>query len=157
MRIVSFAGSPGFRIALLVLIVWRLTVKGRRRAAVLFVSAVLGGEALDEMAKLIFHRIRPVPFFGLSAPTSFSFPSGHALGSCCFYGVLAAIVAERAPRYRAIIWTAATAFVILIGISRIYLGVHYPSDVLAGYVAAIIWVFALRSVYLWWGWRRAAT
>jgi undecaprenyl-diphosphatase len=96
---------------------------------------------LDLALKHTFHRARPIGFFGIS-PSSYSFPSGHALGSLCFYGVLAAILSARVRgrAARFCIWIAASILVTLIGFSRIYLGVHYPSDVIAGYCAAAVWV-----------------
>jgi undecaprenyl-diphosphatase len=94
--------------------------------------------------KLAFHRPRPVAFFG-STPSSYSFPSGHALGSFCFYGILAAILATRVRGRGAkfCVWMAAVLLVAMIGVSRIYLGVHYPSDVIAGYCAGAVWVGAI--------------
>ena len=75
------------------------------------------------------------------------FPSGHALLSFCLYGVLAAVLAARLKgrRARALVWAAAALLVLLVGLSRLYLGVHYPSDVLAGYAAAFVWVVAVAA------------
>jgi undecaprenyl-diphosphatase len=86
-----------------------------------------------------------VPFFGTEAPHSYSFPSGHALFSICFFGVVAALVAARLPSIaaRAAVWTVAVAIAFLIGLSRVYLGVHYPSDVIGGYAAAVAWASAV--------------
>jgi undecaprenyl-diphosphatase len=105
---------------------------------------MLGAAALDAALKFAFHRPRPVPFFG-STPSSYSFPSGHALGSFCFYGMLAAILAKHARGRTAkfCVWMIAVFLVGMIGFSRIYLGVHYPSDVIAGYCAAVVWVGAV--------------
>jgi undecaprenyl-diphosphatase len=105
---------------------------------------MLGVAVLDVALKLAFHRPRPVAFFG-ATPNSYSFPSGHALGSLCFYGILAAILASlaRGRGTKLCIWIAAVLLAGMIGLSRIYLGVHYPSDVIAGYCAAIVWVGAV--------------
>jgi undecaprenyl-diphosphatase len=104
-----------------------------------------GALVLDGTLKLLFHRARPEPFFGMVAPTSYSFPSGHALYSVRFYGTLAVITGTRlrSLTVRLIGWVVAVSLILLIGISRIYLGVHYPSDVLAGYMTAFIWVMAV--------------
>ena len=112
-----------------------------RRAAVWLAVAMAGSLALDMTLKYAYHRARPVAFFGV-APHSYSFPSGHALCSFCFYGVLAGLLSARTKSlaWRLIIWIAAALLVIAIGLSRIYLGVHYPSDVIAGYLAAAVWV-----------------
>ncbi len=94
-----------------------------------------------------FARLRPLPFFG-PIPHTPSFPSGHALFSFCFYGVLAGLLAHRIEvrHWQALIWVAAAVLVAAIGLSRIYLGVHYPSDVLAGYLTGTLWVSAMVAV-----------
>jgi undecaprenyl-diphosphatase len=112
-----------------------------RRGAVWLAVAMTGSLVLDLTLKYIYHRTRPTAYFG-TAPHSYSFPSGHALCSFCFYGVLAGLLSARTKplAWRVVIWVVAAALVIAIGLSRIYLGVHYPSDVLAGYLAAAVWV-----------------
>ena len=112
-----------------------------RRAAVWLTIAMAGSLMLDLTLKYIYHRTRPTAYFGM-APHSYSFPSGHAMCSFCFYGVLAGLLSARTKPlgWRLLIWFTAAALVIAIGLSRIYLGVHYPSDVVAGYLAAAVWV-----------------
>jgi undecaprenyl-diphosphatase len=112
-----------------------------RRAAVWLAIAMAGSLALDLTLKYLYHRARPTAYFG-TAPHSYSFPSGHALCSLCFYGVMAGLLSARTKAlfWRLVIWTVAGALIVAIGLSRIYLGVHYPSDVLAGYLAATVWV-----------------
>ena len=147
-RTITFLGSEFFLIPFGAVLVWRLWKDGRKTAAALFVVAVAGGEALLGALKLVFHRPRPPVFFGLEEPASYSFPSGHAMLSVCFFGVAAAIFASRCgARRRFWTWAGAAAASLLIGVSRIYLGMHYPSDVLAGYAAAVIWVAAVRLEY----------
>jgi undecaprenyl-diphosphatase len=90
-------GSELFLVPLGAVVVWRLAAAGRRHAAVLFVLAIVGGEALDYTLKLLFRRTRPEVYFGLTAPSTYSFPSGHAMLSACFYGVLAALIAPKLP------------------------------------------------------------
>lgn len=149
MRGCTLLGSALFLVPLGAFLAWRLTRMGRRPAAILLVVAALGGEALDEALKLLFARPRPAAFFGLAQPETYSFPSGHSMASCCFYGALAMIAAARA-RSRArrwAIWAGAAALIVCIGFSRIYLGVHYPSDVLGGYLAAVAWLALLHGVF----------
>jgi undecaprenyl-diphosphatase len=112
-----------------------------RRAALWLTIAMAGSLVLDLTLKYVYHRTRPTAYFGM-APHSYSFPSGHAMCSFCFYGVLAGLLSARTKPlvWRLLIWSAAAALVIAIGLSRIYLGVHYPSDVVAGYLAATVWV-----------------
>ncbi len=111
------------------------------RAALWLTVAMAGSLVLDLTLKYVYHRTRPTAYFGM-APHSYSFPSGHAMCSFCFYGVLAGLLSARTKPlvWRLLIWFAAAALVITIGLSRIYLGVHYPSDVVAGYLAATVWV-----------------
>jgi undecaprenyl-diphosphatase len=112
-----------------------------RRAALWLIVTMTGSLVLDLTLKYIYHRTRPTAYFGM-APHSYSFPSGHALCSFCFYGVLAGLLSARTKplAWRLLIWFTAAALVIAIGLSRIYLGAHYPSDVVAGYLAATVWV-----------------
>src|SRR5262249_9388240 len=115
-----------------------------KRAALWLLITMVGSVLLDAALKFFYPRARPTPFFGAEARYS-SFPSGHALSSLCFYGVMAGLLSARIKSlpWRIAIWTLATLLVIAIGLSRIYLGVHYPSDVLAGYLAATVWVGAI--------------
>jgi undecaprenyl-diphosphatase len=115
-----------------------------KRAALWLAIAMIGSVLLDLALKYAYHRVRPEAFFG-SPARYYSFPSGHALSSLCFYGVMAGLLSARTKSLwlRVAIWVIAGALVVAIGISRIYLGVHYPSDVLAGYLAATVWVGAV--------------
>jgi undecaprenyl-diphosphatase len=144
MQVFSFLGSvAAVSTMCLVAICVSLYFRHARTAALLAIT-MLGVAALDVALKHAFHRPRPVAFFG-PTPSSYSFPSGHALGSFCFYGILAAILAAhargRGAKFR--VWMAAALLVGMIGLSRIYLGVHYPSDVIAGYCAGAVWVGAV--------------
>jgi undecaprenyl-diphosphatase len=104
-----------------------------------------GAGILDASLKLAFHRLRPDPFFA-PKPSTYSFPSGHALISLCFYGLVAGTQAHDMPAkwQRVLTWGVASLLVAMIGSSRVYLGVHWPSDVIAGYAAALIWMGAVR-------------
>ncbi|HLK69657.1 MAG TPA: phosphatase PAP2 family protein [Bryobacteraceae bacterium] len=156
MRAVTECGSPFVLITMGVLVAWWLYKLGRTRAAAIFVVACVGAEALSETLKLAFHRKRPEAFFGFVEPHSYSFPSGHSVMSACFYGIVAAILTVRMKSKAARIatWTGAALLALGIGFSRIYLGVHYPTDVLAGYAAALIWVGSVRAGYEIWLRRR---
>src|SRR5512146_346392 len=144
MAMLSQIGSALFLAIATVLLALRFLMMRWRRAAVWLALAMAGAAALDLTLKLAFHRARPQPFFGV-APHSYSFPSGHALASFCFYGVLAGLLTVRIQNraLRVVLWVVAGFMVAAIGYSRIYLGVHYPTDVVAGYLAATVWVGAL--------------
>jgi len=135
----TFVGRDGFMAVIGAFFGWRLLKTGRRHAALLLIGGAVGAKLLEQVLKLSFHRQRPEPFFGLPAPDSYSFPSGHALTATVFYVLLVSLT-TRNPVIRA----AAIALAALIGLSRIYLGVHYPSDVFAGYAVAVVWLAACQ-------------
>ncbi len=132
---------------LAVLVALRLS-RQSRTAGWLFAAVVLGGELGCEVLKLAVRRPRPDPFFGVVAPGSYSFPSGHAFRSVTFYGMLAFSIVTRlrSPGTRAALWAAVVLIAAVAGFSRVYLGVHYPSDVLAGYSLAVAWVALWRRL-----------
>jgi undecaprenyl-diphosphatase len=137
---ITFMGSGGLIAS--ALLAFALFRHFRWRGAAIWLLVTLAGATILDLAlKSAFHRPRPSPFFG-PIPHTYSFPSGHSLFSFCFYGVLAGLLSARvrAPLLRAVIWILATALVFSIGLSRIYLGVHYPSDVLGGFLVGTIWV-----------------
>ena len=141
MQAFSMLGSSAIMTDLILLAICGLIYFHNARMAALLGITMVGAGCLDMGLKHAFHRARPVAFFGIS-PSSYSFPSGHALASLCFYGALAVILSGRARRKRAktCVWIIAALLIAMIGFSRIYLGVHYPSDVIAGYSVAAAWV-----------------
>jgi undecaprenyl-diphosphatase len=145
MEFVSNAGSPA-SITVLTLTAGALFwCFGKRRDTKYLAIAVIGAMILNSLLKLSFHRPRPVPFFGLAPPDSYSFPSGHALISFCFFAILGFLLKShiRSFSFRLAILALAVFSVLTIGYSRIYLGVHYPSDVLAGFTAGAVWIAAV--------------
>jgi len=148
MRGLSFAGSTIALSLGTIFVVVRFAMRKWKREARLFALTMIGAGLLNITLKLAFKRPRPVPFFNLSPPETYSFPSGHSLTSAVFFGALAAILTARikSKRMRVAIWIVCTAMFLLIGLSRIYLGVHYTTDVIAGFVAALIWILVVRFV-----------
>jgi membrane-associated phospholipid phosphatase len=138
-------GAPPVLIAVTLLAGWRFAAKGYPRLAAVLAISTIGAAAAEESVKLIYHRIRPVAFLGYDEPMTYSFPSGHAATSVCFYGLLAIIVAgwTKSAGRRQAVWAAAVLIILLIGFSRIYLGVHYPTDVLGGYAFGLVWILAV--------------
>ena len=143
---ITLLGATRVLIGLGAIVVFGFLFANWRRDAVLFLVTMGGAALLNRVLKLSFQRQRPQPYFDIVAPSSYSFPSGHALLSFCFYGVIAIIVAAHLKRQsqRTIVWTVVAVLVLLVGISRIYLGVHYASDVIAGFTAAFIWLVAVN-------------
>src|SRR4026209_252788 len=148
MRGFSFVGSTISLTLLTILAVAWFASRKLGREAKLFAITMIGAGLLNMTLKLAFKRERPVPFFNLTPPETYSFPSGHSLTSACFFGALAAILTARVKsrRARLIIWIVCTGMFLLIGFSRIYLGVHHTTDVIAGFVAALIWILVVRFV-----------
>ena len=113
------------------------------------VLTVPAGMLVNLLLKNIFQRVRPVFDVPLLSLNTYSFPSGHAAAATLFYGVLAAWLISRTAswRWRAFIVLGAALMVALVGLSRIYLGVHYLSDVLAAMAASGCWLsFSLTAV-----------
>lgn len=118
-----------------------------RYSAALLVVAAAGGGALNYLLKAAFERPRPELFEWLTHAGHTSFPSGHATNAMVVYGTLAFLVARLEPTraMRVFTWGVAALLIVLIGVSRPYLGVHYPSDVLAGYAVGLSWVMACAA------------
>jgi membrane-associated phospholipid phosphatase len=131
-------------LALLTLIV--CYIRREFHALKMLAATFAGALILEFLLKSAFHRARPEPFFHIPRPASYSFPSGHALFSFCFFAGLAIVLSPRLarPKAKIAVWFIALVLIFGIGFSRIYLGVHYPSDVLAGYAAGFVWVAVLN-------------
>jgi undecaprenyl-diphosphatase len=118
-----------------------LAVLRRFREAV-FAGIALGGSALLNIGgKLVFARERPSLWESIAPETTYSFPSGHAMGSMTLACVLVLLAWH--TRWRWPVVAVMVPFVVLVGLSRVYLGVHYPSDILAGWAVAMAWVAAV--------------
>lgn len=121
------------------LILW---LRGRWREGGALGAAILGGEAFIALVKYFVARPRPALVNALMHESSFSFPSGHAFVALLFYGLLAYYIFRSVNRWwvKSITVISAAAIVVAVGFSRIYLGVHWPSDVLASYAAGAAWL-----------------
>jgi undecaprenyl-diphosphatase len=104
--------------------------------------SVPGGVLLNEVLKYTFHRSRPALEHPLVELPSYSFPSGHAVAATVFYGFAAILLwSYVAPKlWRVVIGTAVVVLVLMVGFSRVYLGAHYPTDVLAGFLEGVAWL-----------------
>jgi membrane-associated phospholipid phosphatase len=120
-------------------LIW-LWWKHRRAEAKMFAIAVLGAVILNQGLKLFFAKPRPTLWPHLITETSFSFPSGHALGALVAYGFLAYILASQFQRASVAIYGGAIALIAAIGFSRLYLGVHWPTDIISGYGVGFLWL-----------------
>ncbi|WP_294644160.1 phosphatase PAP2 family protein [uncultured Aureimonas sp.] len=147
MRDLTALGGYTVLSLILVLAVTYLLMKGKRASAFMMAVAVVGGVILSNLLKIGFDRQRPDVVAHLVDVHSLSFPSGHAMLSAVTYLTLGALLArsERGIVMRAYFMGVAIVLTLLIGSSRVYLGVHYPTDVLAGWCAGSAWAFVC-----WW-------
>jgi undecaprenyl-diphosphatase len=118
-----------------------LWLNHHRHSSILLIAATLGGLVLDNLLKIGFNRPRPQIFEWGTYAASSSFPSGHAMSSVIVYGTVTYLAARLQQRLASRILTFAFAAVViaLISTSRVYLGVHYPSDILAGLLIGLAW------------------
>lgn len=113
-----------------------------------WIAAFTGASALDRWLKLVVHRPRPPYAAAIIHYPTWSFPSGHAMGSLVGFGMLAYVLVRFAGgirRARIVVWGLAALLIVLIGASRMYLGVHYLSDVVGGYAVGAAWL----AVCIW--------
>jgi membrane-associated phospholipid phosphatase len=125
-----------------VAVLWR---RRQRTDAVFVALAFLGAQVLSNGMKLGFRRERPFFPDPLATESTFSFPSGHALVSLAVYGAIALLLARRisSHTWRGLLLGGTALLVVAIGFSRLYLGVHFLSDVLAGFAAGAAWLALL--------------
>ena len=146
MLLVTGLGDPGWAIGIVVgVLVWTV---GRRhyQDAGLFLVTCLGGLVLNIGLKQIFAKTRPELWPRLISEHSYSFPSGHAIGAVVLYGGLAYLFAQRWPRQTIWIYSVTTILISAIGFSRLYLGVHWPTDIIAGYLVGGLWLFGCIQI-----------
>ncbi len=123
-----------------------LWLQKKRHYIVPLLLSIVGSEAFTYFGKIIFHRARPD--IAIYTEHSFSFPSGHATMAVAFYGFLAYILIKNAKQWKrkVNIFFAVVILILLIGFSRLYLGVHYFSDVWGGYLVGSIWLIVAISL-----------
>jgi undecaprenyl-diphosphatase len=151
MSTLSWIGSPFAVTPAVILAAGGMGCRGRKDAAVLVASAALGGVALDEVMKWHFKRARPDLPWAFVHEHSFSFPSGHSVMAIVIYGVIVYKTQNklRSRWARAALMLGAFLMVAGIGLSRVYLGVHYPSDVAGGYFVGAVWLAAVIGSDVW--------
>jgi len=149
MRAVTAAGGTVVVTAVTVVLVLALWRRGRTSDAGFVAAAVGGGALLSALAKGHFGRVRP-PANGalISLPESFSFPSGHSMASLCL-GTAVAYLALRSEMTRSAkiaVVGGCGAYALAVGVSRVYLGVHWPSDILASWLLGASWLAVVIGV-----------
>jgi undecaprenyl-diphosphatase len=144
-------GSAGILTFMTLAVIGFLLLQGKPRVAMMVVITVGGGMLLSTILKRGFARPRPDLVPQDLLPLSASFPSGHAMLSAVVYLTLGALLARVQPqrRLKVYILTMAVVLTTLVGLSRIYLGVHWPTDVLAGWIAGAAWALMAWCVAVW--------
>lgn len=149
MKVFTFIGSIKSIVVLSLLVVFFLyTVLKHRSELILFIAVVLGSNILFVSLKVFFQRARP-DFHRLIEVGGYSFPSGHATNALTLYGILTFLLWRHIPvRWRRMLLIfVSTMMIVMIGTSRIYLGVHYPTDIISGYLAGGFWLAMAIWIY----------
>lgn len=151
MRDVTALGSSVVLVTMTLLILGQLWLSRRYRVALLIAVATAGGQGLNWALKYAFARERPDATLHLVEVRSPSFPSGHTMAASIFYLTVGALLARtmRRRREKVYVMTCAAILTIAVGFSRVYLGVHYPTDVLAGWSAGAAWAILCWSIADW--------
>lgn len=153
---ITFIGDPSVLFLIsLGMGIWLLK-QGRRSTAATLGIAVVGAIGLNVWLKHLFGRARPALWKRIVDVGNNSFPSGHAMVSLVIYGLIGYILATKFPQHRKLIFICTIILILLIGFSRLYLGVHWPTDVAAGYAAGLVWLIAcIMSMRVWRKYRSA--
>jgi undecaprenyl-diphosphatase len=139
---VTFFGNPATIIGMAIVVMCFLAYRRYWSYLAGFVVALGGAAASAYVLKEVVARARPGELIQTVAETGYSFPSGHATGSMAFYGFIAFILYRLYPRCQKSVFVVAALVILAIGFSRLYLGVHFPSDVIAGYLVGGLYVWA---------------
>lgn len=113
----------------------------RWRSLVYLLITMIGSGLINRVAKLLLHRVRPSLWESLSPEPDFAFPSGHATASMTF--VAALVILTWGTRWSWLIFLGGSSFVVTIAWTRLYLGVHFPSDIMAGWLVSIAWAIGV--------------
>lgn len=149
MRVIttSASGLVAVGVALMLAVYWWRQV-GRRAEAVVLLATLVGSAAVGQGLKAFFSRPRPHLFPWLTAAGGWSFPSGHTLTAIVLGGMLAWLLGRKLTAWRrVVVWAVAGLWAGSVGLSRVYLGVHYPSDILASLAVGGIVLLAAIGTY----------
>lgn len=141
MKIITFLGSALSMILLTVLLI--IVVKGKRNKILILINVIVT-TLLNQLLKNVFQRGRPID--SIIEESGYSFPSGHSMVSMAFYGFLIYLVYKSNIKYKSLIIGLLSVLIFLIGISRIYLGVHYPTDVIGGFTLSLSYLLLFIDI-----------
>ena len=141
----SLIGGPLPMVALAALLFGAFCLRRHYGHALFFLTIVGGSALLNVLGKVVFRRERPDLWLSLAPEGDYSFPSGHAMGSMALVAALVFLTWPTRGRWPTLI--LGILFALGVGLSRLYLGVHYPSDILAGWGASFAWAFGVRALW----------
>jgi membrane-associated phospholipid phosphatase len=133
----SFIGSNVFLMPTIILVAALAAFRSHRTAAVVLIVDAIFVIGVDQLLKVMFERARPTLFDKIALPHDYSFPSGHSMSAMGVWGVIAAVLIALYPEIKREIIALAVLLIASIGLSRIYLGVHWPFDVAGGFLGGI--------------------
>lgn len=146
MELITLTGSQGAVVLAGGSAIWLWHWRQQRFEALTLVIAVAGSVILNTLLKQWFARPRPAVFPPVTIEHSFSFPSGHTMTSVAFYGLLAILLWRAHHRGWAIL---SCVWVLAVALSRVYLGVHYPSDVIGSLALGVLWISTVMIIHDW--------
>jgi membrane-associated phospholipid phosphatase len=144
MKGITFTASGAALVLVVGLALWLWHWQNSKLDALTLIVTVTGSVAVNTLLKLVFARPRPEVFPPLTVEHSYSFPSGHTSMAVAFYGLVAVLLWRAHHRGWALL---SGSWVLAVALSRVYLGAHYPSDVLGSLTLGVIWIFAVMVVY----------
>ncbi len=144
MIVITKIGFPGALVIAPAAALWLWWRRQQHLAAIALVVSIVGSALLSSSLKVLFARPRPAVFPPLMAETTYGFPSGHALSAVALFGFAAYLLWQQQQRIWALL---AVLFALLVSLSRIYLGVHYPSDVLGSLSLGLLWLAVVIGGY----------
>ncbi|MEO6204623.1 MAG: phosphatase PAP2 family protein [Mycobacteriales bacterium] len=150
-RLLTHLGAPLLIDAATVVLLVVLYAAGRRRSSAYLLTCVAGAYVLSTAGKLAVDRARPIFDDAVSTARGTSFPSGHATGSAAFYAALAIVLIPLVRgQWRRLLLAAAVVVPVVVAVTRVLLGVHFPSDVMAGLLLGWGWTAAVTAVFALW-------
>lgn len=140
-KTISFICSPKFMVVLNVLLFIFIIIKKKYKLSIIVLSSI-SSVIINNLVKIIVRRERP-DYLRIVVEKSYSFPSGHAMISVLFFGSIIYLVNKYNLKHKRLITFSLSTFILLVGISRVYLGVHYLTDVFGGYLLGLVVLFLI--------------
>ncbi|WP_138497811.1 phosphatase PAP2 family protein [Nostoc sp. PA-18-2419] len=140
----AIIGSPWTAIPIVVAIALILLLQKRWRSLAYVLTVSLGSFIINLIAKEFMHRVRPQLWESIAPESSFAFPSNHAMTSVTLVAIL--LIFNWASPWRRLVFILSSLYIIAIAWCRLYLGVHFPSDILAGWMVALAWAIGVSLI-----------